>query len=1027
MVGSVSIHFKNCVIDEGFVNGDMYFTVEQDYHTLQVAVDDLAMGDAVDTISYSGNIAVSEQGIRTENFVATSEKLGMTVKLAGFEVRDRELKARVYLSNYGYVDVSQDDSAALILVKGSDDSEVVLDYNRSLNHFGAGYAQTFDITLEQASSAGPATYTTTTDIANLTTWPYVENKSPVLVLTESVEVDTAVPVDLDARESHDPDDDFLTYAWRLVSVPECEAELTPAGPKQATFQSGCRGMFTAQLTVDDGFNEAVVKEVAIEVLREAAQIAAIPPVWLAEGEELNIPVMIGNEATDGPFELKIAYGPAGVSVSEDGRIVGRPVPFASGSQHQFTIGVEANNGKSTLAEFQVEQSDAATGYQVLPSVEICSNAPVSGALGDEALYVVCPFHQSFQLFRLENGIFDHVYTEMNPPQHHNFLAVGFSRFNADEVDEIVLVYADWIYVVDALTYEIIERIENPLDTDLARFRVVAAPNPYPGFLLDLDGGSDYGIHHYRTETGGFVNLGAQSLIGQISQIALEPAFDASAASTDLYAAIRDFKREDGFDYQLVDAEGDGSLDVVAFSASTDLQAGRDVLTWTVHNLADQSSTSMPPLSVPNENATPSHVYTLLNLDADPEKELLAHDAEYVHEIWVFDKKEGGFTLVHDSALPEACGYHGIMRFSSSPTHVGAAIIRGNQENTFCTFSLAEGFTVAARKDPVFASGPGIPSSLYKGTAGNLEALVSQAPVELPSAPRATLLHLPDGAGASAGRHLFWDLGGALQIYDTETFALLDTLADAPDWNPDETSVQYLNFDKDGSGDLLALHVSGVWVHSFSENTSVKMDFPADKTGYNSFAADLNGDGEVELIRLERGPSPINFEFVLYSAASGTLERLGGHVSEKPGSYFRGPYLSVQDVNSNGSLELLVYYVDEISLGSASTHIEVLDGQMNSTAAFFIPGAVTAIPQMVGHKAKSNIIVLASHPHPSTGSLTSSNQQFWEIDAAHGKVIWRSRPYFGRMAADTFKVLGDDVYLAPKAVVFESGINYFRKR
>ena len=65
------------------------------------------------------------------------------------------------------------------------------------------------------------------------------------------------PVTLDGRESSDPNDDPLTYVWRIISQPSCKAKggganIVDYDEAVATLNPVCDGTYVLSLTVDDG-------------------------------------------------------------------------------------------------------------------------------------------------------------------------------------------------------------------------------------------------------------------------------------------------------------------------------------------------------------------------------------------------------------------------------------------------------------------------------------------------------------------------------------------------------------------------------------------------------------------------------------------------------------------------------------------------------------------------------------------------------------------------------------------------------
>jgi len=79
------------------------------------------------------------------------------------------------------------------------------------------------------------------------------NTPPVAEIESEQEVAIGEKVVLDGSESHDPDEDELSYSWEIITKPqESEATLHNPDSVKASFTPDARGSYQIQLTVSDG-------------------------------------------------------------------------------------------------------------------------------------------------------------------------------------------------------------------------------------------------------------------------------------------------------------------------------------------------------------------------------------------------------------------------------------------------------------------------------------------------------------------------------------------------------------------------------------------------------------------------------------------------------------------------------------------------------------------------------------------------------------------------------------------------------
>lgn len=1038
--GTVEMEFRNCQMSGETFNGQLVVRFESEFSTLEVSVNNLVLSDSIDTVAYNGVIQVSEdKGIRTEEFIATSSALNESLKFTNFRARNRQMEGRVYLGKHGYVEFSEDRLASQIYVSGDSSSSLTLDYRRSLSMGSHLTGKIFDITLQQPAEDTIIEFLTTAHIDDIQAWPFTINQAPVLVIEEEYQIGRDQNLTLDASKSFDPEKDFLKFRWTVSETPaSCHASVTPTSKKIATFRTSCHGKFSVTLIADDGISAPANKKIAINVLPLAAEFEPVQNLILDDEEALDIPLIITNSATDGPFDLKVAYGPEGIRISEDGRLIGRPVPFINDDQQKFTIGVEANNGKVSTLELQVELRGE-RNWSLLTSPAMCSNPLANAKLPgeDSAVYVICPFFHSFKIYKLEDGVFSHHYTELSPPQSRDLLSVGFSHFNEDSPAQIIMVYFDWIYVIDSLTYQIIEKIENVLDSGGRWIEVISAPRQHPGFFLNLGTGSDAGLNQYDAHTSRFFHFGDNPLLRQIGR--LENENDPSNPPINYLNTLSAFPTVRGLQYQLVDFDGDGKMNLVSFSPTRSQTSNRVDVEVKAYDIVTTSTIAQTTVSItfgPQDNEP--RVFQLLNLDDDPELQFVGHSTPF-HQVWVFDQTESGFTLVENLRLPDGCGYHRDMQFYQSATKPGVAIVQGDEYGTYCEFSLATGFTPMTFSDPQLK---GI-FSTYVNQEGNLEAIAGDdrsngeltkiqlnedlsvlqvQALGIPENYERNVLMMQDSRNSPPERHLLWGFREIPTVYETSTFESLVAITESPAWRPFATTLHYQDVNNDGQNDVIGFSDNEMWIYDFrtDNNLILSFDYAADV----NLAADLTGDGILEIVRLERTREfPPETSLAIYHVNNGKPKKIASRSDIDSGLSYHASKAALQDVNGDGILDIVLYYRDVHNGGI--TQVEVWNHKLELQAGFTLPESVKHIPTMTGQNAKSNFIAVVDYPEASQNIRASVNSQFVEVDARYGKIVWRSRPFLGQIEETGFSVLGEDAYRDEKTAVFESGLYRFR--
>ncbi len=117
--------------------------------------------------------------------------------------------------------------------------------------------------------------------SQLTAWiEGVPNTPPVADAgpDQTSDVLVADVVLLDGSASSDPDGNPLTYSWALMTVPAgSTAELSDPTAVDPSFVADQPGIYTASLTVNDGFTDSAVDEVSITVVIPPPVVSIIAP------------------------------------------------------------------------------------------------------------------------------------------------------------------------------------------------------------------------------------------------------------------------------------------------------------------------------------------------------------------------------------------------------------------------------------------------------------------------------------------------------------------------------------------------------------------------------------------------------------------------------------------------------------------------------------------------------------------------------------------------------------------------------
>lgn len=249
---------------------------------------------------------------------------------------------------------------------------------------------------------------------------------------------------LSSLDSYDPDFDSLSYLWEVTSKP-AESNVNLTQGSTSTFSADVPGIYTIKLTVSDSSDASSFIEKQITVLKGApkGQISVSQP-KLYISEPISATVDLENDEADGPFQYKIKYGPANMSVDAEGKINWNAVipNFGVPTTVNFAVFV-SNQDKNAVIEKSIV-IEPASGIEVLnrtDSAYVNTNTILPSTSGNnDKLYF--GGHRVAKLFKDNTRL--KIFNDVILTQERNAIIKyqGVSDVNNDSVDDFWYSYID---------------------------------------------------------------------------------------------------------------------------------------------------------------------------------------------------------------------------------------------------------------------------------------------------------------------------------------------------------------------------------------------------------------------------------------------------------------------------------------------------------------------------------------------------------------------------------------------------------
>lgn len=632
--------FNNDTASDGYVDRSeityRYFTVRTDNESLV----------------YHGRIDATDNQISVDHFTLHNSELDATYYTDDLEISYRGVQGRLYHSEWGYVhlDLDKNDSQALTL-QGADQSWLHANVQDETEK------PALALSLRPAQSEH-SLLETRISYPDFLAWPYQNNQPPEIQLKGAEPIEVNDTAHLDASGSQDPNKDFLTYHWEVVSVPEgCATTVSPTGDV-VQYESECRGNHEFQLTVKDGFNSSV-KEFSLTLAGPLPEVVDKDYTQPAQpGEDLNASVEVENASQAGPISYALAYGPEGISIDRNGNITGKPDhPFKTGGA-RIHIGVEVSNERSVLEDITFE----------FPATEVDMGAANRGKFPDDISGAwqdidqdgspekLVDYQNTFAIVDIKDQSTRYSHIETRQFSELRIQDKGVMDYDDDGNNEIVLVYSDRYVVLSGQDYSIKENIQlKPVNGESRP--AILIPGVNAGILYSKGGNSDDnwtfyefasqtrhtrpapGLHDLRVAD--FSGDGHYSVLAtHVDEFDGEPALIHNDGSVQVLDAYPDM---------VGDVDGDGVDDVIVANFLRYQDADEARLERYNPTTGAVSETYTVEALGPQNWSNPRVGW--VNLDGEPGDELVIgeHDSQ---TLYVLKRSGTHFEIVEEIAYPE---------------------------------------------------------------------------------------------------------------------------------------------------------------------------------------------------------------------------------------------------------------------------------------------------------------------------------------------------------------------------------------
>jgi hypothetical protein len=1052
--GTIVFHFFDCESDGSTLNGKLIYElydVTEFFYKINVSIEKLSVSSPEETIILDGRTRYNEtdQGfIISGDLQARSNEKQLDFQISNLEITGTSLVADVFNGDYGFASISIDAITDKLLMSGSSGTSLKGDLTKVSTSYPA-FIQSFDLQLNDGIDR-PFPLRTNIDIETLLVRSDINNRQILRIESNNYSVDRLDALSIDAA-IQDPDGDFIEYSWGSLTSPEtCTSSLVRNTATTVDFTSNCQGAHSVSLYANDGFNPQVEYALNINVVPLPAEIQIINDEVIMTGDQLSIPVNVTNLQEDGPFNFSFAYAPKGVSINDQGLITGKPTAFVKENESNFRIGVTVDNGRATNTHFNVKVNGGEEDQSLISTSEICisNNKNWMDIDGDGLPEMACPFFHSYRLFELDGGVINVSYVELDQLSEEKLHSVIHYDIDADGLAEILLAYDSEIILIDGVTKEVIKKIPfSPEVNELYSFSYqLLLPSTLNNIFVYV---RNYDFQYH------LLNLDGQNIVAPMLN---GPAIDFMVGykNIDQDPEPEIFSEDRVFHFggeiahlntpinKVEDLDGDDVKDLLRITEPGLL----DDQNWGIFHYDDQLNL-LNQYTISRPDVIGGFYWTeeleLVNLDADPEKEIIERNGFLVFDLQAENYE---FALQMQDA------------YSSNLARTFFTQLDGNSillPGRYFAATLSFGnYTALNYANPLYdrdLSKPVVkPDGSISFYFSNIDGQTSLGFVDIGADGKLNNTEIlrevnaPYYAYSVIGTSytspdknevLTHGSNTGFQIFDLTSFAQTYQSTFEASATPNTELVE-ADFDSNGRPDYFSfVRQSGYsnpmitwfdpdqdvenWSYSDSEN---KFYLGAGLSKVLSFDGGLSQ----RLVSLFSARSISNeFDYVLkvFSYDAGNINEISSIGINEP-NLLDGITMGFQDIDNDGKPEIIISKFEQFCDHDRGSEIELFDDDFTYLRTIQVSECVSVIPDIDSNEPKSNIIASSAVGNLSlkNNSALKAYSRFLEIGAITGDKIWESGKFIGQLDEDTFVSLGNDPYLSKKIGVFDSGIYVF---
>ena len=991
----------------------------------------LSIESSTDLLEFTSSATATYSAITIKSAVMRSERLQQSFKVENFVQNESTGKGagRLFIGDLGYVDVEYDRTADQLLLKGDQGTSLKFTYKMGTTASGEDVVSDVRLTLNDPAEPFSPLESRVEASTLLSYLIYVPNAAPEAPEQPVFNVNRTESIALNANHVADSNFDFLTFSWQLETQrDDCDFEIAQTANRDAIFRSECTGDFEVVARVDDGRGMMGTAKFLVRVLPLAAEFSTIPPVTLSDGQEIDLQLSPINQSEDGPFQYTAAYLPNGVSISQDGRVTGRPLPLVAGGDHSFKLGITVDNGKRTLVELDFTLAEPENTFSLYTG-DIQCDAPQNDWWDidlDGKPELICEYLRTYAIVEVSEGIQRVDSVGLTPARLEEPAALNFSQYDLSPSHEIVIAYAEETAIIDGQSHEIKTMVRHPLPS-LRDIQLFPSVDGKPGFFLMGKEMNTTHFYFYDSIAMNFVELPPNSALQRFHQVRYLPQQqDVAAIFSQLLA------RDSTGNSQIADVDGDGDGDWVELVTTDNAN-----IKVTAVDLISGAPVAYPNQIDPNFRMVRAF---FTNMDTDAKDELVAAEAGSEH-LAVFDWTDAGIvqTMLE---LPNGCqmSVPGLKRVRES-------VARLFMVSTFSTNLDLCAVGQSLSIDPVKPEVTFPPRQTYPIAAGvfDVSGNVNTYLHDTSSYPANTvkMVFAPDGSRISATRKgvdlwspylsptisydrntgspeslFFFSHTKTLSQYDFDSFMLLGSVS-APETNLTEGRLVLDDLNLDEIDDVLAIGTEPtVSVIDWQEKSTYMIPRPP---GQFITAADFEDDGRLEYVFAAGSP----LDLTIYHASETGFTSVASYATKlslAPSEAVVG----IQDIDDDGIMELILSGRNWDCSGGRTVPLVILDSNLTPIYDGQHSSCIKGIPNMPNARPKKNLIVYSAVA-PTTIRSTSSDTAFnalVEIGFPGLEVVWTSRSFIGLLMQDSFSSSVGNPYGSTKTMATQAGLYIF---